>query len=355
MNSLNLYNKEHNTINKIVVTNSQQSNSYMLPKYGGYFKVYERELTSPITITVGPGGQFSTLNEAFREAMKYDPLNIALAYDKPNQAGPLITILLKTGFVMRESLYLTNGFNYGYIKIKTETYITCHRQTLKEDITNIPSIGLGRYRAFFYGSHDVTYPILEGDFRVDTSGGTSEIGYRYNSNHIYLIKMRYGAKVSFRPGSKFEGGFHVVHMNENSVVKGQHCTYKGNSYTQQVIRLHSGEIDCSRSIIELGTDLDPSIGTPAEKACLWMTEGGSFRSIGITFKNSPKAIVSNVPIVLQGTTFENITGNYAIGDAGENGKGLIINASSITNKIGNAQLTDHGVNQFIPGKGLMIQ
>ena len=122
VNSLNLYNKEHSTTNKIVVTNSQQSNSYMLPNYGGYFKVYERELTSPITITVGPGGQFSTLNEAFREAMKYDPSNIALAYDKPKQARHLITILLKTGFVMRESLYLTNGFNYGYIKITDKNY-----------------------------------------------------------------------------------------------------------------------------------------------------------------------------------------------------------------------------------------
>ena len=353
MNSLNLYNKENSTNNKIVVTNSQQSNSYMLPKYGGYFKVYERELTSPITITVGPGGQFFTLNEAFREAMKYDPSNIALAYDKPNQARSLITILLKTGFVMRESLYLTNGFNYGYIKIKTETYITCHRQTLKEDITNIPVIGFLGYRAFFYGSYDVTYPILEGDFRVDTSGGTSDSGN--NSNHVSLIEMRYGAKVTLATGSKFEGGFYVVYINENSVVKGQQCTYKGHSYTQQVIRLHSGEIDCSRSIIELGTDLDSSIGTPNHKACLWMTEGGRFRSVGITFKNSPKAIVSNVPILLEGTTFENITGDYAIGGAGRIGKGLIINASSNISKIGNAQLTDHGVNQFIPGKGLMIQ
>ena len=66
--------------------------------------------------------------------------------------------------------------------------------------------------------------------------------------------------------------------------------------------------------------------------------------------HSPKAIISNVPILLFGTTFENITGNYAIA-----GKGLIINASSTINKIGNAQLTDHGVNQIIPGKGLMIQ
>lgn len=64
-----------------------------------------------------------------------------------------------------------------------------------------------------------------------------------------------------------------------------------------------------------------------------------------------RIIISNAPILLQSTTFENITGNYAIGG----GKGLIINASSIINKIGNAQLTDHGVNQFIPGKGLMIQ
>lgn len=353
MNSLNLYNKEHSTNNKIVVTNSQQSNSYMLPKYGGYFKVYERELTSPITITVGPGGQFSTLNEAFREAMKYDPWNIALAYDKPNQAGSLITILLKTGFVMRESLYLTNGFNYGYIKIKTETYITCHRQTLKEDIANIPTHGLSGYRAFFYGSHDVTYPILEGDFRVDTSGGTSN--RRNNDNHISLIEMRYGAKATLATGSKFEGGYYVVFLNENSVVKGQLCTYKGNSYTFQVIRLHSGEIDCSRSIIELGTDLDPSIGTPGYKTCLWMSEGGRFRSMSITFKNSPKAIISNMLILLQGTTFENITGDYAIGGVNNIGKGLIINASSDISKIGNAQLTDHGVNQFISGKGLMIQ
>ena len=353
VNSLNLYNKENSTNNKIVVSNSQQSNSYMLPKYGGYFKVYERELTSPITITVGPGGQFSTLNEAFREAMKYDPLNIALAYDKPNQARPLITILLKTGFVMRESLYLTNGFNYGYIKIKTETYITCHRQTLKEDRTNTPyGLSFGR-RAFFYGSYDVTYPILEGDFRVDTSGGTSESGN--NTNQINLIEMRYGAKVTLSPGSKFEGGFSVVYINENSIVKGQQCTYKGHSYTQYVIRIHSGEIDCNRSIIELGTDLDPSIGTTEDKVCLRMTEGGIFRPNDITFKNSPKAIITNVPLLLFRTTFENITGNYAIGDAGRYGKGLIINASSYISKIGNAQLTDHGVNQFIPGKGLMIQ
>ena len=62
-------------------------------------------------------------------------------------------------------------------------------------------------------------------------------------------------------------------------------------------------------------------------------------------------IISNVPILLQSTTFENITGNYAIGG----GKGLIINAYSNISKIGNAQLTDHGVNQIIHGKGLMIQ
>ena len=66
-------------------------------------------------------------------------------------------------------------------------------------------------------------------------------------------------------------------------------------------------------------------------------------------------IISNVPILLNSTTFENITGNYAIGDAGADGKGLIINAYSVISKIGNAQLTDHGVNQIIPGKGLMIQ
>ena len=68
-----------------------------------------------------------------------------------------------------------------------------------------------------------------------------------------------------------------------------------------------------------------------------------------------RIIISNVPILLNATTFENITGDHAIGGEGVHGKGLIINASSNISKIGNAQLTDHGVNQFIPGKGLMIQ
>lgn len=349
MNSLNLYNKEHSTNNKIVVTNPQQSNSYMLPQYGGYFKVYERELTRPVTITVGPGGQFSTLNEAFREAMKYDAQKWLIGIEKPRDQTYPITILLKTGFVMRESLHLTGGFNYAYIRIKTETFITCNRETLKDDYY----ISFSGYRAFFYGANRVIYPTLEGDFRVDTTGGTT--GTAYSNDIINLIMMNDESSGRLIPGSKFEGGYYTVSLGLNSSIIALACTFKGNKYTSQVLRVHGGEINCARSIIELGTDKDPGIISDGEPVCLWISGGGAVNLSRVTFKNSPKAIISDMPILLEHTVFENITGNYAIGDHGVYGKGLIINASSNISKIGNAQLTDHGVNQFLPGKGLMIQ
>lgn len=66
-------------------------------------------LTQSLTWTVGTGGKFTNLNDALREALKYNKSNI-------------ITIKLKSGFVFNEKIVFSNA-NFNNVTISSEDAI----------------------------------------------------------------------------------------------------------------------------------------------------------------------------------------------------------------------------------------
>ena len=115
-----------------------------------------QELTSDMTVTVGSGGDFPTINAALENIVSlYYPKYIA------NGNCPRVTINLLSGFVMAEQVLVT-GIDLSWITITgvdAETMIT--RSALTRYF-------VGQYPAF--GAHRGTLPVIGQLFNMDATG-----------------------------------------------------------------------------------------------------------------------------------------------------------------------------------------
>lgn len=123
----------------------------------------QTELTSDITVTVGTGGNYATINDALASL-------VALYYPVYLSTGsvPQATINLLSGFVMAEQV-LVEGIDLSWITITgVDDETTIARSALTRSLE-------GRYPAF--GALQGTLPVIAQLFNMDASGtGTNRDG-----------------------------------------------------------------------------------------------------------------------------------------------------------------------------------
>ena len=113
-------------------------------RYGAY--------TYDVTVTVGSGGDFATLNEALTEVSK--------RYPRYKKSGYSVEIKLKSGFVMNEQV-LIQGLDLDYITITGE-----------DAYTQVPSSALTTKFWYVYpafGVFDGSLPVIKHAFRMTGS------------------------------------------------------------------------------------------------------------------------------------------------------------------------------------------
>lgn len=147
-----------------------------------------RQINVDKTVTVGPTGDYSTVNQAIE----------ALSKERPNytKAGYKVEILLQSGFIMREQV-LVRGLDLGWIVISSEDKeVTVNRERLTT------MFGDEDKHPLFGGSDHATLPIINTLFVMDDSGvGPGRDG-------LYLEKQS-SAHVTPGSGVKYAGGYGI--------------------------------------------------------------------------------------------------------------------------------------------------
>ena len=166
------------------------------------------KITTNITVTVGSGGQFSTINQALGYLSGFYPM-----YKK---SGITATINLKAGFVMAEQV-LVSGIDLGWITITGEDSETILTHTA--------------LTTAFYG----TYPA----FGVDKGGTSPDIGqlFRFNVEKVGeskhgLMVYGVGSSADVLSGKGFIGaGTYGIYALDGSSInaRGANCSNAGNS------------------------------------------------------------------------------------------------------------------------------
>lgn len=118
-------------------------------------ELYNLQLSSSITVTVGSGGDYATINQALAYLSQFYPLYV--------KTGFTATIQLLAGFVMEEQI-LVRGIDLSWIWITgvdAETIIDNTALTTGFDLSSYPAFGCS------YGGK---LPIINQLFRFDTTG-----------------------------------------------------------------------------------------------------------------------------------------------------------------------------------------
>lgn len=159
-----------------------------LTEFEGELEKTVRQLDIDKTVTVGPTGDYTTINKAIEELSK-ERLNY-------RPAGYTVEILLQSGFIMGEQI-LVRGLDLGWIVISSEDpEVTVNREMLTMlfgDENKYPLFG---------GSDHATLPIINTQFVMDNSGiGASRDG-------LYLEKQS-SAYVTPGSGVRNAGGYGI--------------------------------------------------------------------------------------------------------------------------------------------------
>lgn len=165
----------------------------------GYFKIggdsinmYRPDtMQYDVYVTVGPGGMFSTINDALRY--------LTTRYRKRYIKGSLTTtpgytdnvetakITLKTGFVMAEQVFVRQ-YDAGWITITAEDALVTIQRSALTSIAYFQGTGSEMYPAFYAGDNGAL-PIIVAKFQMDGSGtGTNRhwvVCNRNSSAHLW--------------------------------------------------------------------------------------------------------------------------------------------------------------------------
>lgn len=138
-------------------------------------------LDTTLTIYVGPGGEFPTINDALKYASKYKVGHTL--------ARPYINIQLQSGFVMREQV-IVNNINFSHVLITSvDSEVVIDRSYLLTDFN-------GRYPAFA-GQYNSILPYIQCLFNMNTNGvGTNRDGLYIAFNSEVNVNTNCGIKNS---------------------------------------------------------------------------------------------------------------------------------------------------------------
>ena len=175
-----------------------------------------QELTEDITVTVGSGGNFSTINAALE--------NIVSLYYPKYISGwncPKVTINLLSGFTMNEQV-LVESLDLSWITITgddTETII--NRSAL--------TINVGGQIPAFWVNNGGFLPIINQLFNMNTSGSAEgKHGIAVWNNSKVIVNGNCGIKNAGAYGIYADGGSIISAGNSNVSGAGIHGIYANN-------------------------------------------------------------------------------------------------------------------------------
>lgn len=130
-----------------------------------------------VTVSVGSGGDFSTINEAIEFLSIKRPVYV-------NQ-GITATISLLTGFEMSEQVIVTNGVDLSWIKITSvDAEVPISRASITEFTDTLVGFeGLESWAAAFMAGNSAKLPRIGCVFSMDTSGTED-----YRKGGIYVTR-----------------------------------------------------------------------------------------------------------------------------------------------------------------------
>jgi hypothetical protein len=143
-------------------------------------------IKSDLTITVGSGGDYPTINAALE--------SLYTRYPQYKQNGIRVEIKLLSGFVMAEQV-LIEGIDLGFVTITSEDMqVTISREALTIPFNLIHEPSMTAYPAFG-GRGNATLPIIDVLFYMDVTGSGSERhGFFVSDNSELLIKPGKGCR-----------------------------------------------------------------------------------------------------------------------------------------------------------------
>lgn len=179
---------EDGTLDEIINVHIFNDLNNKIDTFGAELDKTVRQIDVDKTVTVGPTGDYTTINQAIEELSK-ERLNY-----KPT--GYTVEILLQSGFIMGEQI-LVRGIDLGWIVISSEDKeVTVSREML----TTL--FGEENKYPLFGGSDHATLPIINTLFVMDNSGiGASRDG-------LYLEKQS-SAHVTPGSGVRNAGGYGI--------------------------------------------------------------------------------------------------------------------------------------------------
>lgn len=163
-------------------------------------------INSPVTILVGAGSYFTTLNQALDFVSDW-----AMAGD-----GRVVTRLL-SGYVMREQVVLHQGRDLSFVEVTSED----EEVIVDRGFINTPTPGGiilvdGSFQAFgpalFSATEQSKLPVIGTKFRFNTSGGVSggRVGIRVAYGSSVLVRRNCGVLDSPTEGLTAIHGSHAV-------------------------------------------------------------------------------------------------------------------------------------------------
>lgn len=187
-------------------------------------------IDSNITVNVGPGGEYATINEALKYLSNFNPLY--------KTSGITATIKLKAGFVMAEQV-LVSGLNLGWITI------------VGEDVETIIT-----HTALTTAFNELGYPA----FGVDKGGVSPVIGqlFRFNvekvgENKHGIIAIGAGSSADVLPSAGFIGaGTYGIYADNVSTINARSVTIQNQTTGTARVRVQFGSTIIARDINTTG-------------------------------------------------------------------------------------------------------
>lgn len=323
------------------------------------------KLDMPIQVTVGTGGDYLTINEAIQFLdNKYNGAlfsKVSIPYTA--------TILLLSGFIMKEQVFIQNG-NYGWITITSEdTEVTVDRSKIIE-----PRNDLLDYYPVMYGD-SCTFLTLRVIFNVDATDFDAEnitskiCGFVFSKT---IVDCKYsGVKNAPYIGIRAMGGSNISSGYSNFSSSGVY----GVLGTRSSIWVSNSNLDncgnvglrlldactahaSSSSMQSCGLGLDPANGnSPWEGAGIEVSDASSLDASFVNTSSSHDGIrsnfsgVVNAPSAIANNCVRNGIASFAQGEitfrdaqalnAGEIGAKA---GGNSTINITNSSLTGAGIN-----------
>jgi hypothetical protein len=209
-----------------------------------------------ITVTVGSGGDYSTINDALAALSAYYPLYVS--------GGFTAEISLLSGFVMAEQV-LVSGIDLSWITITSvDAEVTITRSALTTVFyTRYPVFGVCRGRL----------PVIGALFSMDTSGtATDRDGVFLTEGSVAVISTGCGVKNAggtglncykvsraLADGANFSGGEHCIACSRGSHVTAREAVLTGGT-TRGIYANEGGYIvamfaNCQRGASPVDTDI----------------------------------------------------------------------------------------------------